>query len=43
MLDFDCFTNRWQGAVATVTEAPGAHTWGVVWALDQSQLHHLDE
>jgi hypothetical protein len=42
-LGFDFKSSRWCGCAATVTESPGSHVWGVVWALDQDQVHHLDK
>jgi len=41
-LDFNHFSKRWQGAAATIIEAPGDHLWGVLWELDHEHLATLD-
>ena len=42
-LDFDHYSQRWQGATATVVEAPDSHVWGVVWMKNNSAIPSLDQ
>lgn len=41
-LAFDYFSGRWHGAIASITESPGDHVWGVVWSLDVVNILDLD-
>ena len=41
-LDFNYFSQRWQGAAATVIPREGSHVWGVLWELDQEHQDTLD-
>ncbi|XP_016841795.1 gamma-glutamylcyclotransferase [Nasonia vitripennis] len=42
-LDFNLFTKRWEGCVATIVPTPGCEVWGVVWEIDISSSAALDE
>ncbi|GJQ84399.1 hypothetical protein Trydic_g3874 [Trypoxylus dichotomus] len=42
-IDFASFSNRWRGAVATITAKQGKHVWGAIWELDIEHLKTLDE
>ena len=41
-LDFNYFSQRWQGAAATVIPHTEDHVWGVLWELDQEHEASLD-
>ena len=41
-LDFNYFSQRWQGAAATVIPRAGSHVWGVLWELDEVHQDTLD-
>ncbi|KAJ8686316.1 hypothetical protein QAD02_022110 [Eretmocerus hayati] len=44
-LDFNGFSKRWQGAVATIVPHTSSDlkVWGVVWKINMKDLPHLDD
>lgn len=38
----DCTDCAWHGGVATIEESEGDEVWGVVWRIDNQNLHSLD-
>ncbi|XP_063610195.1 gamma-glutamylcyclotransferase-like [Penaeus indicus] len=42
-LDFNYFSQRWQGAAATIVEDPGNHLYGVLWEIANEDMKHLDK
>nr|XP_045624284.1 gamma-glutamylcyclotransferase-like [Procambarus clarkii]XP_045624285.1 gamma-glutamylcyclotransferase-like [Procambarus clarkii] len=41
-LDFNHFSHRWQGAVATIIEDPGNYLYGVLWEIGNEDMAKLD-
>jgi gamma-glutamylcyclotransferase len=41
-LEFNVYSDRWDGGAANLEPDPGAHVWGVVWAVDAEDLDALD-
>eukprot|EP00090_Calanus_glacialis_P003268 TRINITY_DN12421_c0_g1_i1.p1 TRINITY_DN12421_c0_g1~~TRINITY_DN12421_c0_g1_i1.p1 ORF type:complete len:186 (-),score=78.48 TRINITY_DN12421_c0_g1_i1:50-568(-) len=41
-LDFNYFSQRWQGAAATIIPTLDSQVWGVLWELDMEHLETLD-
>ena len=42
-LDFGYFSQRWQGAAATITQDPNSTVYGVIWELEQEHQETLDQ
>ena len=42
-LEFNYKSQRWQGAMATITESPQDHVWGIIWEKHNSTIPILDE
>ena len=42
-LDFNQFSDRWKGAIATVYEKKGEHVYGVLWVIKNEDLKNLDK
>ncbi|XP_042222221.1 gamma-glutamylcyclotransferase-like [Homarus americanus] len=41
-LDFNYFSQRWQGSAATIVEDPGNHLYGVLWEIGNEDMAKLD-
>ncbi|KAK7068199.1 hypothetical protein SK128_021967 [Halocaridina rubra] len=41
-LDFNYFSQRWQGSAATIVEDPGNHLYGVLWEIANEDMANLD-
>ncbi|XP_071445488.1 gamma-glutamylcyclotransferase-like isoform X2 [Hetaerina americana] len=41
-LDFNGYTQRWGGAVATIVPDKGRHVWGSLWEINTSDIGNLD-
>ncbi|CAH1726473.1 unnamed protein product [Aphis gossypii] len=41
-LDFNEFSNFWEGCPSTVVPDPKEHVWGALWQLNSSDLSNLD-
>ncbi|XP_045470000.1 gamma-glutamylcyclotransferase-like [Harmonia axyridis] len=42
-LDFNTYSNKWKGAVATITKKEGDHVWGALWTLNKEHMETLDK
>ncbi|XP_062524474.1 uncharacterized protein LOC101743698 [Bombyx mori] len=42
-LDFNMYTELWNGNAATIVEDPGEYVWGDLWLINNSDLKSLDE
>lgn len=40
-LDFNTYSNKWKGAVATITKKEGGHVWGALWTLNKEHMETL--
>jgi gamma-glutamylcyclotransferase (GGCT)/AIG2-like uncharacterized protein YtfP len=41
-LEFNVYSDRWQGGAANLEPDPEAHVWGVVWDITEEDLAALD-
>lgn len=41
-LDFNIYSQRWQGASATIAPKANGHVWGAVWQMNVDDIEHLD-
>ncbi|XP_068226953.1 gamma-glutamylcyclotransferase-like [Palaemon carinicauda] len=41
-LDFNYFSQRWQGSAATIVEDPGNHLYGILWEIENEDMANLD-
>lgn len=41
-LEFNVYSDQWQGGAANIEPDPDAHVWGVVWDVSEEDLAALD-
>jgi 5-oxoprolinase (ATP-hydrolysing) len=41
-LEFNVYSDRWEGGAANLEPDPDAHLWGVVWRIEDEDLAKLD-
>jgi gamma-glutamylcyclotransferase len=41
-LEFNVYSDRWEGGAANLEPDEDAHLWGVVWAIEEDDLAKLD-
>jgi gamma-glutamylcyclotransferase (GGCT)/AIG2-like uncharacterized protein YtfP len=41
-LEFNVYSDRWEGGAANLEPDPDAHLWGVVWNIEDEDLGKLD-